>query len=258
MIDAIQSAKLKLHRAAEHLETIRNLVKHAASNDSFDFVETSGGNGTLYFRKDPPPEISIICGEVIHQMRSTMDYLAFDLVKLNPNGITLPVDWEKACYFPLWLEAPKKARVYNCFENILPGIQEAAFMFIESVQPYHSGPGVHNALRLIAKLSNVDKHRHLNITVPKVAVHITMEVKGEIRYDITRGGLKHTSQVVTDSLIPENASEVTRSFTHYITFDEPTVGDGPATLEVENVLEVCLEQVKTVIVPAFAQFFDYP
>ena len=255
MINAIESATLKLRRATEHLETIKKLVKHAATSDSFDFVETSDGNGTLYFRKDPPPEISIICGEVIYQIRSTMDYLAFDLVKLNPSGITLPSEWEKKCCFPLLFKSPK-VPAYNCFDHILPGVSRAAFTFIESVQPYHSGAGVHNALRLIAQLSNVDKHRHLNITVPKVAVHIRMELQGEIKYDITRGGLKHTSQVVTDSLIPENASQVSQSFSHYVTFDEPTVGDGPATLEVEHVLEVCLEQVSSVIIPSFARLFE--
>jgi hypothetical protein len=186
----------------------------------------------------------------VYQIRSALDHLAFNLVKLNPSGITLPADWEEHCLFPLWLKPPKKAPVYNCFQHTLPGITKGAFSFIEGVQPYHSGPGAHNALRIIAQLSNVDKHRHLNITVPKVAVHEVATLTGGIESASTRGGFRHGAKIEPST---EDYVDVQRRFTPYITFDEPTVGDGPATLEVEHVLEVCLQQVETVIITAFAR-----
>jgi hypothetical protein len=46
---------------------------------------------------------------------------------------------------------------------------------------------------------------------------------------------------------------VKRSIAAYVTFDEPTVGEA-SRLNVEDVLQVCLEQVETVIIPAFDQF----
>jgi hypothetical protein len=36
-----------------------------------------------------------------------------------------------------------------------------------------------------------------------------------------------------------------------MTFDEETVGSGPDTLESQNLLEGCVEQLKRVVVPGF-------
>jgi hypothetical protein len=257
MVSGIESAKLKIARATEHLSTLNQVISSAASGDSLEIVRDADGKETVHFQGEVPPEISILAGEIVYQIRSAIDHLALELVKLNPGGITLPANWEESCCFPLWLKIPKKVPTYNCFEHILPGITRTAFAFIESVQPYHNGPGIHNVMRLIAQLSNVDKHRHLNVTIPKVAVHLSMTVKGTIEYDITVGGLKQSSQIVTEP-IPEDATEVQRRFTHYVTFDEPTVGDGVATLEVQHVLEVCVEQIKTAIIPEFTKLLKNP
>jgi hypothetical protein len=49
----------------------------------------------------------------------------------------------------------------------LPGIE--AFTFIEKIQPYNER-NVNDALRALAKLANIDKHRHLHV-VNQQAVH---------------------------------------------------------------------------------------
>jgi hypothetical protein len=46
-----------------------------------------------------------------------------------------------------------------------------------------------------------------------------------------------------------------RSFTPYITFDE-TVGDGPSTLTTESLLETCLKEFETVIIPTFEKLIQ--
>lgn len=168
MIGGLQSARLKIVRATEHLDAIKKVIKVVAESDCYEIVKDSNGREAVYFKGEPPTEISILVGEVVYQIRSAIDHLAFDLVKLNPSHAALPTNWEKNCCFPLWLVASKKGTGYNCFENTLPGITKDAFTFIEGVQPYHTGPGIHNVLRLVAQLSNVDKHRHLNITVPSM------------------------------------------------------------------------------------------
>jgi len=77
-----------------------------------------------------------MAGEVLYQLRSTLDHLAFDLVKLNRIGTPLPSEWEENCCFPLWIDPLTKPPFYNCFKSCLPNISKAAFAFIESVQPY--------------------------------------------------------------------------------------------------------------------------
>src|SRR5262249_43983072 len=143
----------------------------------------------------PPPEISILAGEVLYQVRSSLDYLAFDLVKLNPSSIALPVDWKKNCCFPLWVNTPKNPPVYNCFKHILPGITKPAFAFIEGVQPYHRGNGLFaicNVLRFLAELSNIDKHRNLNLTPLNIGhlETVTTKIGGHFSYRTVRSGAK--------------------------------------------------------------------
>jgi hypothetical protein len=72
-----------------------------------------------------------------------------------------------------------------------------------------------------------------------------------IRASSSLGGLKHGAEVPWLEDIPNTTpTDVKRSFTPYITFDE-TVGAGPDPLGTENLLEVCLEQFETVIISEF-------
>ena len=74
-----------------------------------------------------------------------------------------------------------------------------------------------------------------------------------------RGGLKHGAEVYPPSTRNSDETvDVERKFLPYVTFDEPTVGQGPDTLEVEHVLKVILDQVETVIVPTFEKLLHQP
>jgi len=114
---------------------------------------------------------------------------------------------------------------------------------------------------LIAQLSNVDRHRHLTPTLPRVAVHQHVKYANGIESISTVGGLQHGSEIkpfTIDIDGPDKPVDVKRSFSPYVTFEELTIGAGPATLEIQNVLEVCLEQVKRAIVPAFIHLLKNP
>jgi hypothetical protein len=253
---SLESARLKLARALEHLKAIERCIRRYAARNPYKVITESDGKETLHIAEHPPDTIAILAGEMVYQLRSALDHLAFDLVKANQTSTTLPTDWEENCCFPLWTKNPKKPPAYNCFNSSLPGITKAAFAFIESVQPYHR-LGTANALRLLAKLSNVDKHRHLNVTVPQV-VHreVLTTIHGTI--SVARGGLKHGAEI--EPRVPPQpypTVDLKRSLASYVTFDEPTVGQA-STLEVQHVLHVCLEQVQTTIIPMFDQILNNP
>jgi len=218
-----------------------NILTHPNSEDELEII------------REPPPDIAIISGEIIYQLRSALDYLAFDLVKRNHTGTPLPKTWEKRCCFPLWFDPPVKPAAYNCFEREMPNISKAAFAFVERVQPYHGRGDVVNALSVIGKLSNIDKHRHLNVTLANVEHHeILTTSHGTISH--RRSGLKHGAKI--NFRVPKQpypTVDMKRSYTVYITFDEPTVGKS-ATLEVQEVLQFCIEQVKSNLIPAFVHF----
>src|ERR1700676_40470 len=166
MISGIESAKLKLVRAAEHIDAVRHATWEYTADEPSRVTKHPNGSYELNFIQPPPASISILSGEAVHQIRSALDHLAFELVKLNPTRITLPAEWEEHCAFPLRLKTPKQQPIFNCFEHMLPGITKSAFTFIEAVQPY-KGENAGNVLRNLVVLSNIDKHRHLNLTKPQ-------------------------------------------------------------------------------------------
>src|SRR4029077_5489270 len=103
------------------------------------------------------PEIAILAGEIVYQARSALDHLAYELVKLNRTGGILPANWVKNCSFPMFFDIPndliKRGDTnpplpYNCFESKLPNISQEAFDYIESLQPYRTGAGGHNFIKL--------------------------------------------------------------------------------------------------------------
>ena len=271
MISGLDSASRKIDRAMEHFDAINRAIAGITSKPgSYEIIQETDGKETVNFLVDPPADIAILAGEIVYQLRSALDHLAFELVKFNPGGITLPVDWEKRCDFPLLLKIPDEQircghvtppLPYNCFTRTLPGISRTAFAFIEGVQPYNSGPGIHNVMRIIAQLSNIDRHRYLNPTLSRVAVHQQVEFASGNRSSLTIGGLMQDAEIKPFNVEidgPDKAVDVKRTFSPYVTFDEITIGAGPATLEIQNVLEVCLEQVKRGILPAFIQLLKNP
>jgi hypothetical protein len=166
-VDALESARLKLIRASEHIKVIEQYGRRYARRKPHKIITDPKGRETAEIRKAPPDDIAVLAGEVLYQLRSALDHLAFDLVKRNRMGTSLPSEWEENCCFPLWTDPPKKPPVYNCYKNRLPNISKAAFAFIE----------VFSLIRVEAALEsappkswdgwlicqNIDKHRHLNV-----------------------------------------------------------------------------------------------
>jgi hypothetical protein len=262
MLSGLDSASLKIIRATEHLDAINRLIAELTSGaGAYEIIKDADGKEIVNFLVDPPAHVAILAGEIVYQLRSAMDHLAFELVKLNPDSIVLPANWEEKCWFPLWLKIPERTPTYNCFDRILPGISTDAFEFIERMQPYHSGEGPHNVMRIIARLSNVDKHRHLNPILRRAAVRQDFTSARGLKSTSIIGGLKHGAEVQSVTMTKGEGDPIVdmkRSILPYVTFEELTIGAGPASLEAQNVLDVCVEQVKRVILPAFIQLLKKP
>lgn len=257
MTGGLDSAAAKVIRAKKHLDEINRIIVDVTSRaDAYEIIKDANGKETINFLIEPPLDVAILAGEIIYQLRSAIDHLAFELVKSNPRGIVLPLRWEERALFPLWITPPKHT-TYNCFNSVLPGITKPAFAFIESLQPYHSGPGHHNVMAIIAKLSNIDKHRHLNAILPRVAVRQDSHSSRGLHSTSVVGGFKQGAEVPSLSMTRGDADPIVdteRSFLPYVTFEELAIGAGPASLESQHVLEVCVESIKSIVIPAFIQF----
>ncbi len=153
----------KLQRAAEHLlDLTQEEAKYIVTEEygptttiESSIPERQGQRGLAcraYLRPDPPARIGVICGDIVHNLRSALDHLANALVIAN-GGI--PKDGPRGTQFPIRLggSATIDARA--------GGISEGAQRLLAEVQPRHES----DSLATLARLSNIDKHRTLNVIV---------------------------------------------------------------------------------------------
>jgi hypothetical protein len=165
----LSGVRLKLARANKHLNKLEAELKRFTTEDS-ELPEVqirSDGPWTcvdlLPFPKAPSPDLSLIAGDAIYNLRATLDYLIWQLILREGKrpGVrhAFPI-YEKRPEFISQVEAPPKGR-----ENRSPlyGIPVSGdvWTIIEQAQPYrrgqHPAPLTH-PLAVLHRLSNIDKH----------------------------------------------------------------------------------------------------
>jgi hypothetical protein len=260
MIKGVESAKLKIARAWEHLAELLEVARVYTDEEIHKLSLNSEGQEVLEITRDPPPRISVLVGEIVYQVRSALDHLTYEIVEANQTNIVLPKNWVRDCTFPLMLKAPiDKATTqpysppvpYSVFEKTLPGLTPQAFKFIEALQPYW-GQGTSNLLKIVGQLSNIDKHRHLHITIPRISVRRRHELADGMQLASSRGGYTSGSVIEPpESNVWGGITKTETDYRPYVTFAEPTVEYGPSTMEVQEVFRICLEQVEDIIIPGF-------
>jgi hypothetical protein len=110
-----------------------------------------------------PPRASILVGEVLYNLRSALDYLVYELARLDSGtiqeGTQFPIE-DKATSFEQRCDESRKRGVY------LRGLSEKHKAMIRDLQPCH-GCDWTGKLR---DLSNPDKHRELLVASVKTTL----------------------------------------------------------------------------------------
>jgi len=242
------SSWTKIIRAAKHLETLKNGIAADATRDLSDalLLRLQPNREPTLDLPEPHEDIAILAGEIVYQLRSALDHLAFDLVKLNRDSIALPAKWEENCMFPTWTTlkpGQKPPLPYGVFQN-LPGISKEAHAIIERVQPYYS-VGIPNGwLEFLVALSNIDKHRRFALTRTRASYRVNM-VRGS--------GMRSSSVISLDDgaelptiVHPDDADtvvEMERSISLFVAFNERDALGDATTLPVEKFFEDMLASI---------------
>lgn len=148
---------------------------------------------------------------------------------------------------------------FNFFEKSLPGITLEAFTFIESLQPYNERSG---SLQLgwLEQLANIDKHRHFHIVNPQVYQFEHVRSPRIDSYDLAR--LQEGTEVrptlhSTDEL--SDAVSVERGIVDpFISFDESALPSEITDVPVDNILELCAETIKNLVIPGIDNLVQNP
>lgn len=151
--------------------------------------------------KPPPLYLGLILGEIIHDLRSALDQLAWQLALSHVredalgdprvgNAITFPITSSAENF-----NAHRATRYFD----------HSALKLMESRQPYHNaGMGLVNPLAIVQNWSNADKHRALTPSLGRIAID-ELAFRSDATIDI-----KDVKLVVPDSSVVDPVAPLLR------------------------------------------------
>lgn len=157
--DPFRGAKLKVNRAVRHINEFHAVAAGYLKSDFYCVTNEANQESGLYgiridITVEPPPELFLCMGDAIHNLRTSLDYIATKIVR-DFNGstefVTFPFDKLRQNLIDRVRKAP--------IEVALPGISD---LIIDRIRPYEQGDGL---LWALTKLDKIDKH---NMLVPTV------------------------------------------------------------------------------------------
>jgi hypothetical protein len=172
---------LKIKRAYKHLEDLDSAVKNwvGLDDNTISRLEPNPDNAQELLLKASAREIpldpfSLIVGEAVHNMRSSLDCIAFALAKTFSKPFT--DEMAHNSQFPIVGDVNRKGIAgtgHSSFASqkakCIGGIDPQAQAIIETLQPYQAGPGWKaHPLMILAELSNADKHRLVHVSIAAV------------------------------------------------------------------------------------------
>ena len=152
---AIDRIGVKLDRAKDHQRDLEAEVRGYIDKKPYA-VQTKRDPNTrrlIYFvacAREVPPKISAIAGDVLQNLRSTLDHLAFELFKRGGG-----TGDGKHVYFPIFDDA---AAYQSGSTGKTAGMKQDAINAIHATKPYKGG---NDLLWKLHRLNIVDKHRSL-------------------------------------------------------------------------------------------------
>jgi hypothetical protein len=251
VITKLRNADNHLHRLqAETLSYLQEGSPNAAIASEVDTNDRTRGRLRLKVLREPPLKLAAIAGDVVHNVRSSLDYIVEELVKRE--GKTPSVQHQ----FPICVKADSFKSELG--KGRLHGVDRRAVKAIEGFQPYQvkaEARSRHPLLHL-HRLSNRDKHHMLAIAALNAEfVWKFVGTSGRIlRAEQTteavfNGGV--LAEIPTDFVIDGEKAQLQSQITLAIRFNEPQfVG-----FDVLGCLQNIREWVGEFIIPAFALFF---
>jgi hypothetical protein len=165
----LDGAKFKLARASKHIEELDAAARAYLASAPFVVERTELPNGDLAcrvrIRHHVPPEWSTVIGDAVHNLRSALDLLAWQLVEVG--GATASQD---TC-FPVTRSGAQQFR--QLLRRALRGAGPRVIRFVSRLKPFDGG---NQALVRLHALDISDKHR-LTLVVGAAHKHIVMNVK---------------------------------------------------------------------------------
>jgi hypothetical protein len=158
---SLDSVRQKICHAKSHLDLVKSEVQRYLDANQSDFVpDTNGGQNQPTFIVKPktpiPGIIGLIVGDCLQNLRTSLDYLIWELV-LKANNTPSKKNMFPVCLTPDSFKSAESG-------GRLQGVDPTAIALIKSIQPYHDGQPSATSVAVLDELTNINKHRRLLLT----------------------------------------------------------------------------------------------
>ena len=176
----------KLDRAKTHFHALNKSIGAFKRSKTHDFVVAKFDPNTrervvhLKILREPKnPEWGLLLGDMVHNLRSALDHLVWQLVLLNGEAPRrqnqFPIIGTKNEYWEVPANRSESVR-----DRVLSRVAEEHRAFIDVVQPFNAGNDpTGTALSVLSWISNTDKHRVVH------ASFVLTEEPSEELFDVT-------------------------------------------------------------------------
>jgi len=171
MLPSLEGIRLKLQRAYSQLDALKGEITDFLDGKPYEpalkLERIPGAREApcvidftirMIVKKPCPPMWSILIGEIIHDIRSALDHLVYQLVI---HATDKPPARHDRTQFPIFLDQSKFQK--NGI-GMLVGVSKQAAGLIETLQPFSTAEHANSPLWHVNQLSNIDKHRTLHLT----------------------------------------------------------------------------------------------
>lgn len=241
MTDRLAGVRAKIARADEHIHDLEGRLKTFFGKHPYKVAvqRDPKTRKPIYYLagvEDVPPDIALVVGDVIQNLRSALDHLAYQLVLV---GTGKPGPFFHV-YFPIFDSAPE----YKAGKTRqIKGMRQEAIDAVDAIKPYKGG---NDTLWQLHSLNRIDKHR---LILTAGSTFESVDIGAELMQGMGEAAKKLFSTMnlalrPADNLFPLKAGhrlyvggpdheiDKNKQFTFEVALNEPGIIEGESVLKV--------------------------
>jgi len=158
---SLDSVRLKIRHTESHLEILKSEIKRYFDTGPCEVVPDANSSKdrptfSLQLKTPISAKLGLIVGDCLQNLRSSLDYLVWELVLASKNEPT------KQNMFPICVTSDSFQAALR--GHRIEGVSSEAAALIDAFQPYHEGEPNAHSLAILDELANINKHRRVLLT----------------------------------------------------------------------------------------------
>jgi len=253
--DYVHLAKLRLDWAEVGINRLEMLVDNFLSSNPSELSTTVNQEGktahityTLRVFSQPSPEIRFAAGDVIHNLRATLDNLVSGIRKNYKSRKKISLEFKKS-----------KNEFLKYYVPQIEVLPKPIYDWIESIQPFHRGHYI-KSFHILNQLWNLDKHNESIIILTAGLANTGVKdyhFSVKMQFNVRASGQKDQEKIV-EAFVPwERRNDYKPGFEPIVAFDK----NGPVGLDImkrpRNVVPYLRSVHRNIVAEVIPKFEPY-